>query len=69
MWLDERTLLLGLGLRTNLEGARQVAATVADLGAACLVTAQPAGTMQLKVLDHIVIGDGESVAFAERGWL
>jgi len=25
--------------------------------------------VDVKVLDHIVIGDGESVAFAERGWL
>lgn len=25
--------------------------------------------VDVRVLDHIVIGDGESVAFAERGWL
>ncbi len=25
--------------------------------------------VDVKVLDHVVIGDGESVAFAERGWL
>ena len=25
--------------------------------------------VDIRVLDHIVIGDGESVAFAERGWL
>ncbi len=25
--------------------------------------------IDVRVLDHIVIGDGESVAFAERGWL
>ncbi|MDH5182151.1 MAG: hypothetical protein OEY07_21020, partial [Gammaproteobacteria bacterium] len=25
--------------------------------------------IDVRVLDHIVVGDGESVAFAERGWL
>jgi len=25
--------------------------------------------IDIRVLDHIIIGDGESVAFAERGWL
>lgn len=25
--------------------------------------------VDVKVLDHVIIGDGESVAFAERGWL
>ena len=27
------------------------------------------GLVDIRVLDHVVIGDGESVAFAERGWL
>ena len=27
------------------------------------------GLVDVRVLDHIVIGDGESVAFAERGWI
>ena len=27
------------------------------------------GLVEVRVLDHIVIGDGEAVAFAERGWL
>jgi DNA repair protein RadC len=25
--------------------------------------------IDVRVLDHIVVGDGESVSFAERGWL
>ena len=25
--------------------------------------------VEVRVLDHIVIGDGECVAFSERGWL
>lgn len=27
------------------------------------------GLVDVRVLDHVVIGDGEAVAFAERGWL
>jgi DNA repair protein RadC len=27
------------------------------------------GLVDVRVLDHVVIGDGESVAFAERGWI
>jgi DNA repair protein RadC len=30
---------------------------------------QALGLVDIRVLDHVVIGDGESVAFAERGWL
>ncbi|ASP37700.1 hypothetical protein CHH28_02995 [Bacterioplanes sanyensis] len=30
---------------------------------------QALGLMDIRVLDHIVIGDGEAVSFAERGWL
>ena len=27
------------------------------------------GTVDVRVLDHLVVGDGEAVSFAERGWL
>ena len=27
------------------------------------------GTVNVRVLDHLVVGDGETVSFAERGWL
>lgn len=30
---------------------------------------QALGLVDVRVLDHIVIGDGEAVSFAERGWL
>ena len=30
---------------------------------------QALGLVDIRVLDHVVIGDGEAVAFAERGWL
>jgi len=25
--------------------------------------------IEVRVLDHIVVGDGETVSFAERGWM
>jgi N-dimethylarginine dimethylaminohydrolase len=46
-WLDRRTVLLGKGLRTNTEGARQVAATLADIGVNVIVTDLPGGSMHL----------------------
>jgi DNA repair protein RadC len=27
------------------------------------------GLLDIRVLDHLVVGDGETVSFAERGWL
>jgi arginine deiminase len=56
MWLDGETALLGLGLRTNDEGAAQVAAALASMGIATLRTVQPPGTMhlmgQLRIVDR-----------------
>ena len=46
-WLDHRTVLLGKGLRTNTEGARQVAATLADIGVNVIETGLPGGSMHL----------------------
>ena len=31
--------------------------------------AEALATVDVRVLDHLVIGDGETVSFAERGWL
>ena len=31
--------------------------------------AQALATVDVRVLDHLVVGDGETVSFAERGWL
>ncbi|CSC49168.1 DNA repair protein RadC [Vibrio cholerae] len=27
------------------------------------------GLVEIRVLDHFVVGDGEVVSFAERGWI
>jgi arginine deiminase len=56
MLLDSRTAVVGVGLRTNREGARQVAATLAELGMATLIVDQPHDTMhlmgQFRIVDH-----------------
>ena len=31
--------------------------------------AEAIATVDMHVLDHLVVGDGETVSFAERGWL
>jgi N-dimethylarginine dimethylaminohydrolase len=46
-WLDRRTVLLGRGLRTNAEGARQVAATLADIGVSVIITDLASDCMHL----------------------
>ena len=30
---------------------------------------QALATVDVRVLDHLVVGDGETVSFTERGWL
>ena len=57
MWLDRGTALLGLGLRTNQEAARQIGALLADLGAELLAVDMPAGTMHLMGMLRIVDRD------------
>lgn len=47
MWLDPRTALLGLGLRTNEEAARQIGAALAAIGAEIIAVDMPFGTMHL----------------------
>ena len=46
-WIDARTVLLGVGLRTNAEGARQVSAALADIGVTVIETNLPHGSMHL----------------------
>lgn len=46
-WLDEGTVLLATGLRTNAEGAAQVAATLGDLGVEVVDAGLPYGAMHL----------------------
>jgi arginine deiminase len=66
MWLDSRTVLLGRGLRTNAEGARQVARVLEDLGVETVVIDLPAGAMHLMGQLRIVDRD---LAFAREGRL
>lgn len=46
-WLDPGTVLVGLGLRTNEQGAEQVAATLSEMGVQTVFTDLPAETMHL----------------------
>ncbi len=46
-WLDPRTVLIGRGLRTNAEGAAQVAEALAAMGVESIVVDMPVGTMHL----------------------
>lgn len=46
-WLDEGTVLLATGLRTNAEGAAQVAATLAEQGMDVVHAGLPYGAMHL----------------------
>jgi arginine deiminase len=56
MWLGPRAVMIGRGLRTNEDGARQVAAVLADLGVEPVVVDLAPGAMhlmgQLRVVDH-----------------
>jgi arginine deiminase len=56
MWLDERTVMIGVRLRTNRDGARQVAVALESMGVTSLVVDMPAGTMhlmgQLRIVDR-----------------
>jgi arginine deiminase len=56
MWLDAGTVLLGVGPRTNPEGADQVASVLGDMGVAVIRVELPRGTMhlmgQLRIVDR-----------------
>ncbi len=47
MWLDRETVIIGHGLRTNLEAIDQVAATLDEIGVDTLAVDMPYGTMHL----------------------
>jgi arginine deiminase len=47
MWLDAKTLLVGLGLRTNAEGARQIASLMAEMGVETIYVSLAYGSMHL----------------------
>jgi N-dimethylarginine dimethylaminohydrolase len=47
LWLDPKTVLLASGLRTNPEGAAQVASTLREMGVEVIRVDLPPGTMHL----------------------
>lgn len=56
MWLDPGTAVIGLGLRTNREAARQIGWLLGDMGVEVLAVDMPFGTMHLmgmlRILDR-----------------
>ncbi len=52
-WLDPKTVLIGRGLRTNREGAEQVAGALADIGTQAIIVDLPFGTMHFMGLLRI----------------
>ncbi len=56
-WVDDETVLVGHGLRTNRSGAEQVVAALADIGVDGVVVDMPFGTMHLMGLLRIVDAD------------
>ena len=70
MWLDATTVLIGLGLRTNVEGAAQVAAALGEMGVATIQVDLPFGSMHLMGMQRIVDRDlaiGWPTRLAHRG--
>lgn len=47
MWLDQRTAVIGLGLRTNVSAAEQIGATLGEIGVTLMAVDLPFGTMHL----------------------
>ncbi len=57
MWLDAKTAILGLGLRTNAAAAAQISAVLAELGIELITADLPYGTMHLMGMLRIVDGN------------
>jgi arginine deiminase len=66
MWLDDSTVMIGRGPRTNDEGAQQVAAALAEQGIAPVVVDLPRVAMHLMGVLRIVDRD---LALVRRGLL
>ena len=64
-WLDEGTVLLATGLRTNAEGAAQVAATLEELGIEVVLAGLPYGAMHLMGTLRFA-GPGLAIAWSGR---
>lgn len=57
MWLDEKTVIVGCGFRTNDEGANQLAATLAEMGVDLIRIDMSVGAMHLMGMLRIVAND------------
>jgi arginine deiminase len=79
MWLDERSALVGTGLRTNDDGARQVAAALAELDVRCIATTVSRGAMhlmgELRIVDRdlalvhrVGVADSAVAALQQHGF-
>jgi N-dimethylarginine dimethylaminohydrolase len=64
MWLDRDTVLIGRGLRTNTEGAAQVAGTLQQLGVRAFVVDLPHTAMHL--MGSLRIAD-KTLAYVRSG--
>jgi hypothetical protein len=64
LWLTPERVLVGLGIRTNLEGARRLAATLAEQGIETMEVDLPHASMHL--IGEIRIVDRD-LAFVRRG--
>jgi len=63
-WLDERTVLLATGLRTNQEGANQVTKVLSEMGVDVIQVGLPFGSMHL--MGELRFTDRD-LAIARRG--
>ncbi len=65
-WLDESTVLLATGLRTNQEGADQVISILTELGVEVIQVGLPYGSMHL--MGELRFADRD-LAIARPGWV
>jgi arginine deiminase len=68
MFIDDGTAVIGRGLRTNDEGAAQVAATLRELGYDVVIVDQPHGAMHLMGQFRIVDRDLAYVRAGRTAW-
>jgi len=57
IWLDQKTVIIGRGLRTNDDGIRQVGGILAEIGVGTIAVDLPYGTMHLMGMLRIVDKD------------
>jgi arginine deiminase len=57
MWIDQQTVIIGRGLRTNDEGAAQVTSTLNEMGVAVIQVDLPYGSMHLMGMLRLIDGD------------